>query len=157
MPGKWLTGRIMKIILTILIILIAVSCFAQNFEAIKYFSQDRTLTPPLYQFLIDYYTSNINDIESVKGKTTIEIPQKIKVKAKVRTVVVEGNIVQYIRHPNGKDVILYELDSDNVVIDFKNKDWKVEKDKTDKDSFLKPSDLKDKVKKRDDKDKKKNK
>ena len=145
----------MKIFLTIIALLFSAQCFAQNFEAIKYFSQDRTLAPQLYQYLIDYYKTNIYDIESVKGKTTIEIPQKIKVKAKVRTVVVEGNIVQYIKHSNGKDVILYDLVSDNVVIDFKKKDWKEEKNKTDKDSFLKPSDLKDKVKKRDDKDKKK--
>jgi len=144
----------MKILLTILILFISVQCFAQ-FNAIKYFSQDRELTPPLYQFLIDYYTTNIEDIESVKGKTTIEIPKKIKVKSKVRTVVVEGNIVQYIRHSNGKDVVLYDLVSDNVVFDFKTKKIKEEKNKTDKDSFLKPSDLKDKVKKKDDKDKKK--
>ena len=142
--------------LTIFISLIFVqSASAQNWQGIFYFSKDRTITPPLYQYLIDYYTKNIKDIESVKGKTTIEIPQKIKVKAKVRTVVVEGNIVQYIRHSNGKDVVLYDLVSDNVVFDFKTKKIKEEKNKTDKDSFLKPSDLKDKVKKKDDKDKKK--
>lgn len=145
----------MRSILTIFIMLIAVQSFAQNWQGIFYFSKDRTITPPLYQFLIDYYTKNIEDIESVNGKTTFSIPQKIKVKTKVRTVVVEGNIVQYIRHPNGKDVVLYELQCDNVIFDFKKKDVKVEKNKTDKDSSLKPSNLIDKVKERDDKNKKK--
>jgi len=131
------------------------SASAQNWQGIFYFSKDRTITPPLYQYLIDYYTANIKDIESVRGKTTFSIPKNIKVKAKIRTVVIDGNIVQYIRHPNGKDVVLYELTCDNVLFDFKKKDIKVEKNKTDKDSSLKPSNLTDKVKEKDDKDKKK--
>ena len=147
-------GCMFKVMFFLIAFLLATQVFAQ-INAIFYFSKDREIEPPINKFLIDYYKKNINNIESVRGKTTFEIPQRIKVKAKVRTVVVEGNIVQYIRHPNNRDVVLYELESDNVVFDFKKKDWKLEKKKTDKDSSLKPGNLNSKVKEKDDKDKKK--
>ena len=141
---------VMRRLIFLILMIIPCLCFAQHIQAFYYFPEDRVYTPPLYQFLIDYYSANKDNIEEVNGETIVELPKNIKLKKERRTTIIEGFYVQYewTIFGTGKDVTIHPMDCDIVEIDFKNKKIKEKKSKDDK-AIIKPKDLKEKIKKKD--------
>ena len=89
-------------------------------EGIIYLKDDKVVKMP-YQWMIDYYTYHLQDIESINGQETIVIPIEREYKKNIRSRKVDGYFVQYSWTPNLTDVSIPYVRCKVIEFDFKNK------------------------------------
>jgi len=131
---------------TILFLLLPVLLFAQ-FEGDFYLEKN---TLELNKVLIDYFTTNLDIIKSVGGKTKIKIAYQKQFLKNTKTTRIDDFFVQWEKIPLEKDVRLFVPKTKYIEFDFKNKKIKrfVNWSNNDNDDFKKPKNLKEKVKKK---------
>ena len=144
------------------IIFIAILCIGQlhaqdkkgKIDGLMYLANDQTVV--MNANIIKILTDNLDRIASIGGNETIMIPVAKEFKKRIRTRMVDGFMVQYAY--TGSDVTLQKPKTKYWEFDFKKKSIDSTKVKNDdNDDPFKPSDtkLKNKVKKKDDKEDKK--
>jgi hypothetical protein len=141
----------MKKLILILLILpcLAFSQHKGHIEGTIYLSKNITIE--LNQELVAFLTANLTIIESIDGKTVINIPIARDYKKNRRSRIIEGYFCQYewVIYPDRDEVILDDIKTTYLEFDF-DKDNITQKHKdNDDDMFDKPDDLKDKIKSKD--------